>query len=266
MKQRIVTGGLLSLIVLLAICYLNNTAFNILVAALLLLAAWEWSSIINAKRQLFPCVLYLIMTSFLLLISSYFTFTVLVISAVFWLLSPLLIYSYTRQKFNNILSKWLYIIGFGAIVPFGVATNLLHDKNPLLLIVVLITVSCADSGAYFIGNMYGKRQLSPKISPQKTTEGLFGGVLFGCSAGFISSLCLDVTITQVILVNLLNFFIVIIALLGDLTQSILKRISGIKDSGWILPGHGGILDRLDSILSSVPCFTLCAVLIRLIMI
>lgn len=263
MKQRIITGVVLGSLVLLAIFCLNNTMFNSLVAALLLLAAWEWSAMVNAKRLL-SRFLYLIITALLIIISSYFTFSVLLFSAVFWLFGCMLIYGYSRQHFNNILPQLRYIMGFLVIVPFAVAISLLHNSQPPLLLMVLITVTFADSGAYFIGKKYGKHQLAPQISPKKTTEGLLGGILVGGSAGIISSLWVDATITQHIVLIVLTFIIIIIALLGDLLESMIKRICGIKDSGDILPGHGGLLDRLDSVLASVPCFALCAVLLELI--
>lgn len=265
MKQRIITGTVLGLLVLLVILYLNNNIFKNLVTALLLLAAWEWSAMVNPKRLLSRFI-YLLITGLLVVISSYFTFSILILSSSFWLLGCPLIYSYSRQYFNNILPQWHYIIGFLVIVPFAVAINLLHCRQPLLLLIVLITVTFADSGAYFIGKKYGKHQLMPQVSPKKTTEGLLGGILIGGTAGAISSLWLNATITQHSLLIILVFIITIIGLLGDLFESMIKRTYGIKNSGRILPGHGGLLDRLDSMFPSIPVFALCGVLLKLIVI
>lgn len=263
MKQRIITGIVLGLLVVLAIFCLNNTVFNISVAMILLLAAWEYSAMTNAKHTL-SRLLYLVITAMLLTISQYFIFTILMLSAVFWLFGCALIYYCSRPGFKSISAHWRYVMGFFVIVPFWMAVSILHNSQPLLLLVVLLTVTCADSGAYFIGRKYGKHQLAAQISPKKTIEGLFGGILIGGSAGIVSSLFVDANIMQHILLVALIFVIIMIALLGDLIESIIKRTCGIKDSGALLPGHGGILDRLDSILASAPCFALCAVLLGLI--
>ena len=266
MKNRIITGFLLGLLVLLGIFLLNNTTFNIVVIVILLLAAWEWSHMANLKK-IFSRILYVFITAILLMISIYFVFAVLLISVVFWLLCCIIIYNYSSKysSIKTILPKWRYIMGFIVLVPFLTAINILHNSSePLLLIMVLITVSLADSAAYFIGKKYGKYYLALQISPTKTIEGLLAGIIVGGIAGVLNSLFIYATFTQHVLLIILNFIIILIALLGDLFESMIKRICNIKDSGKLLPGHGGILDRLDSLLASVPFFVSYVILIGLI--
>ena len=265
-KQRIITGIILWLLLLLVIFYLNDdTTFKSLIAALSLFAAWEWSEMINPKH-LTSHFLYTLITSFLLVLSPCFTLSTLIISSGFWFLAFLLVYSYSQQYFSSILPYWHYIIGFKVIIPFSIAINILYDHHTLLLLMVLITVTSVDSGAYFIGKKYGNHQLVPQISPKKTTEGLTGGILIGGISGTVISLHVNTTITQHLLLIVSTFIIIITGFLGDLFESMIKRTHGIKDSGQILPGHGGLLDRLDSVFSSVPIFSLCTVMIKLIVI
>lgn len=115
---------------------------------------------------------------------------------------------------------------------------------PWLLMAVLGTAAC-DTGAYFVGSMIGKHKLIPHISPSKTWEGLAGGVLGSLLAAFALSGLLKLSIAQAVALGLV---ICAAAVLGDLCESLLKRVAGVKDSGSIIPGHGGVLDRLDSIL------------------
>jgi len=113
-----------------------------------------------------------------------------------------------------------------------------------LLMVLLGTAAC-DTGAYFVGSTLGRHKLIPHISPGKTWEGLAGGVLGGIIAALVLSGALHITWPQAVLLGLLIF---VAAVSGDLCESLIKRAVGVKDSGNIIPGHGGILDRLDSIL------------------
>jgi phosphatidate cytidylyltransferase len=112
-------------------------------------------------------------------------------------------------------------------------------------------VFSSDSGAYFIGKMFGKNKMVPQISPNKTWEGAIGGMIFCLAATILISTYFDlpINITNQIV---LGFIISILAQIGDITESALKRLSGVKDSGTVLPGHGGFLDRIDSFIFVLP--------------
>lgn len=123
-----------------------------------------------------------------------------------------------------------------------------------LVLLVCLLVWAADSGAYFAGKSFGKRKMSPAVSPNKTIEGLIGGVITAIIIGWGAASAFNIQFESTS--SMLGIFIatIIISVLGDLVESMFKRASGIKDSGTIIPGHGGILDRIDSLTAAFPVF------------
>lgn len=133
----------------------------------------------------------------------------------------------------------------------------LWQLSPWWLLYVFSLVWCADSGAYFVGRKFGKRKMSPNVSPNKSVEGLMGGLATGLVVVIgISLFKLQLAGMELVLFVLLSLVTILASVLGDLFESMLKRRAGVKDSGTILPGHGGVLDRIDSLLSATPIFAL----------
>jgi phosphatidate cytidylyltransferase len=126
-----------------------------------------------------------------------------------------------------------------------------------LLMFLFLMVWSADVGAYFVGKSIGKRKLLPNVSPGKTLEGFLGGVVFACIMVAIAGYFIDWSIEQYQIVLPVTVLITTISVLGDLNESMFKRQAGVKDSGSILPGHGGILDRIDSLTATAPIYALC---------
>src|SRR5207302_1283767 len=127
--------------------------------------------------------------------------------------------------------------------------------------ILLILIWAADTGAYFAGRAFGKHKLLPNVSPGKTWEGFFGAMLMTVIVmGFVVYF-LNIPPNNWVPLFLLGFVTVIFSILGDLFESMLKRQAGIKDSGKILPGHGGILDRIDSLTSAAPIFALGVIML-----
>lgn len=179
------------------------------------------------------------------------------ISAVIWLFAI----RWVRQYPNGATAwygKHLYVIGIVILSAAITAMYYLWLLSAWWLLYVFALVWCADSGAYFVGRKLGKRKMSPHVSPNKSVEGLFGGLATGALAvlGVSLGLLKNWSIGAIGLFLLLSLITIIMSVFGDLFESMLKRHAGVKDAGSLLPGHGGILDRIDSQLSAMPIFAL----------
>ena len=149
--------------------------------------------------------------------------------------------------------------GTAAIIPAWAALGLIHAGEPAgagWLLVALMIVWAADSGAYFAGRKFGRRKLAPRISPNKTVEGLLGGLLAGLVVALAGALLLGTPATQLWAVVLVALIAVLFSVVGDLFESLLKRQVGMKDSGNLIPGHGGLLDRVDGVIAALPVFAI----------
>ena len=162
MKERIITGIILGLIVLWAIFRVGDTVFNTAVALILLLSAWEWTALANVKT-LPAKIFYLVLTLLLIYISHYQPLVTLSVSFAFWIFAFYLIMHYPNIRFKAMSNSARYIMGFLVIVPLWVSVALLHHQRPSLLLLIMLVVTLADSGAYFIGRQYGKKKLVPVI-------------------------------------------------------------------------------------------------------
>ena len=285
MLSRIITSISLILILFLILFISNNIIFNIFLYLVILLCTKEWNEL--NKLKYFSIAFNLILLLFAAL-SFIFYFYVsqnqsqdnlrlitrfIINLSLLWL--PIFIIIF---KSNNLVKNkiFLYLSGFLILlilftvildIKFNLIANysyyyinlikypqLANFKSGILLLSVILLIAINDSGAFFTGKLIGKSKLARDISPNKTVEGLLGGIVASLLFStflyyFIFNLKIDL-ITWLIFI----FSLVIIANLGDLAESKLKRISGVKDSGNILPGHGGMLDRLDSHLVAIPIF------------
>jgi phosphatidate cytidylyltransferase len=262
---RIITGFVLALVVLFGILGLSQQYFEIAVFLVLLLAAWEWSSIANAQTFIYKIV-YTLIAALLMIISAYLPLLTLIVATLWWAIALVLVLLYPKKKNQNIPLPLIYISGYLTIVPSWVALTLLHANDPMHLIFIILVIVLGDSGAYFIGKYYGSKPLAPAISPKKTLEGLLGGLICAGIGSIVWCLFLMGTngFYHSIEFILLALGVVFFALLGDLYESMLKRHVGIKDSGNLLPGHGGILDRIDSVLCALPLFAVLCLILNII--
>lgn len=135
-----------------------------------------------------------------------------------------------------------------------------HYSGALWLLYVMILVWGADSGAYMFGKMFGKHKLAPKVSPGKTWQGFFGGLLTAAVISWAYGWWAHLDVTPMVLL-VCSIVAALASVLGDLTESMFKREAGIKDSGNLIPGHGGILDRIDSLTAAVPVFACLLLLV-----
>jgi phosphatidate cytidylyltransferase len=146
-----------------------------------------------------------------------------------------------------LLPTWVGAVGIRSM---GIAFD--HSHGAELLLFILLLVWAADTGAYFAGKNLGKHKLAPKVSPKKTWEGVYGGLFLALAVMVAGIHLLQFDREQWLPLKGLTIIIVAYSVIGDLTESIFKRLTGVKDSGRILPGHGGILDRIDGVTAVLP--------------
>ncbi|MFO8152397.1 phosphatidate cytidylyltransferase [Thioalkalivibrio sp.] len=146
--------------------------------------------------------------------------------------------------------------GLLTLVPAGIALLWLHDQAPSLVLYLIALVAAADSAAYFVGRRFGRSKLAPEISPGKTREGLFGALLGAIVVALGGAWLFGLSEIDALVFGLLGVVVALVSVAGDLQESVLKREAGAKDSGALLPGHGGILDRVDSLTAAAPIFLL----------
>lgn len=256
MWQRIRTAVVLIIIVGIAL-FASQTPifFAPLLAIGVTIAAHEWTKLMPKWRQ--PTIFVLIVLA-LTLISL-----VLPMTWVLWWIASLIIWLMALSwvsKFpthTNWYGRRLSAMGMVILVASITAMFFLWQQSPWWLMYVFLLVWCADSGAYFVGRKFGKRKMAPNVSPNKSMEGLAGGVVTGLLVVIgISVFMLQLSGTALLSFAALSVVTILISVLGDLFESMLKRRAKVKDSGTILPGHGGVLDRIDSLLSATPIFAL----------
>lgn len=279
LKQRVLSAIVMVTLALVALFGLSPLPFTIALSAIVVLAMWEWAQFVGFKRPIARAIVAFVVTCLLffpmIAATDYIRATrfltdestpLLFLGCIWWLIAFVLVISYPKSA-----NVWQYsvsakfIFGFCTLIPFLIGVLALRFyqyqldqyQGTYLLLYVFLLVWGADSGAYFVGRAIGKHKLAPKVSPGKSWEGAIGGMLtsaviaviflqfapnaFGREVGVISFVSLSIVTVAV-------------SILGDLSESMFKRQAGIKDSSNLIPGHGGILDRIDSLTAAVPVF------------
>lgn len=251
--SRILSAFVMLLVFLSSMFLFSGRYFSFVIYIPSLLALFEWSKLLYFKSH--EKKIFLIIS----LILIYFidqhldadnSRLILLIASVFWLcIAPLFLLFKINLK-NFFLSA---LIGWVLVMPLIISLNYLIQLSPWVVLLVLTSIWLADSGAYFFGKQFGKKKLAPTISPGKTWEGFLGAL-------FVVSL-FSIVMTYFGFVNsymAIFFFnlILVLSVEGDLFESYIKRMAKVKDSGDLIPGHGGVLDRIDSLCSSLPLATL----------
>ncbi|HGJ5883065.1 phosphatidate cytidylyltransferase [Arsenophonus sp.] len=274
LNARIITAIILIPLVIAALFFLPPNLFGYVIIVICSLAAWEWSQFIGWTVQIKRIISAVLFGICLLGLQLSFQdlsqlttepLIIYILSAglVWWLVAIILVVTFpTSARFwsQSVILKILF--GVLTILPFYCGMLVLksvdyHIDNFIgawWVLYVMLLVWSADSGAYFLGHLFGKHKLAAKVSPGKTLEGVLGGMLTAGIIAWLFSLFVPVLLISK---NLLfcSVIVVIISVFGDLTESMFKRQAGIKDSSHLIPGHGGVLDRIDSLIAAIPVFT-----------
>ncbi len=255
LKARVITAVFLTIGFLAALFLASKMVWTLLTLAATLIGVWEWSKLIKLHKQEMHIYVGLALVIGLLLTLTVDTpfalyhdeivFGLLSLSTLFWVVfSPIWLIS--RKKINYKLL--MAFLGLVLLLATWVALTGLQNISPWLLLGVLATVWLADSAAYFAGKRFGRHKLAPEISPGKTWEGVAGAMLAATVYGLV--LCHYMHYSRWLILGL--WLIVVLSIMGDLFESLLKRQAGVKDSSHLLPGHGGVLDRIDGLIPTLP--------------
>jgi phosphatidate cytidylyltransferase len=264
--KRAISGAVYILLLLASILY-STESFLILFGVFLIISLFEFCNLIQVDK-LIPVVagtsLYVLVTFF----SNYNeskssdiqTLDIILLASTLLISIKCIVFLFDNNiQSVSTLSKYLYLLGY-ITLPFVFITKIsfgVNDYNPKIIIGLFILIWTNDTFAYIVGKSMGKYKLFEKISPKKTIEGFFGGLIFAIFAGYLISMYLIKPSAQFSDKSILIWMIIaaivgVVGTIGDLIESKFKRIAGVKDSGKIMPGHGGVLDRLDSVIFVAP--------------
>jgi len=269
LKQRVITGIVLALSFLAALFVLPAFGFIALMAVVLAYAAWEWGRLAGLTSAAGRGFYMLAVIAVAGALAAYLGFEqnillaeksrfLLLLACTWWAIAMLWVQSYPSSA---ILwgRRWLCLsMGVFVLLPMWLAFAGLMSlaEGPKLVLAVVLLVALADIGGYFVGRAIGRTKLAPKVSPGKTWEGLLGGQLAIFLVVGMTGWFLGFDASRIGLWLGLAMVTGLASVLGDLVESMVKRHRGVKDSGTILPGHGGVLDRIDGLTAALPVFSL----------
>jgi len=259
LKHRIITAAILLPIALIGFFLLEGLAFALFIGVVVVLGGWEWARLAGFEAQ--PVrVLYAIAVGLLLAglyLAPALASWLLTLSVIWWLTATALVVSYPRSQRHWGGSIGSLVIGLLILLPAWQGLVLLKQwpQGNWLIVAVMVLVWGADIGAYAAGKTFGRRKLAPQVSPGKSWEGMIGGLVTSLLITLFVGLYQSWSARELALALLGAALVVVISVVGDLTESMFKRSSGIKDSSQLLPGHGGVMDRIDSLTAAVPVFT-----------
>lgn len=258
LKQRIITASILAIFMVWAVLKLPSLVLSIVLLPVVALGAWEWAALaaLHTRHQRLTYVAEVLgccLSAWLFLDAPLFVNSVLYLSALAWCAALFWLFHYATHPAAHYPQWLIAFTGILVLAPTWLAVTTLHTTGTNYLLFLLLLIWGADIGAYFAGRRWGQRKLATTISPGKTWEGvggamvttlvlaLLGAATFNLHMPWFTVLCLAVAAFSIV---------------GDLFESMIKRQSGVKDSGVLLPGHGGILDRIDSLTAAAPLFLL----------
>ncbi|MGX5914345.1 phosphatidate cytidylyltransferase [Aliidiomarina sp. Khilg15.8] len=279
LKQRILTALVLLPLALYCIFFLPLEGFGIFALAVISIGAWEWSPLMGVRRlsgrlAYTASVAGIIVVLYVLApINNLWQddglaapiFSTIVLGVLWWLFAIALVLTFPdSRRFWQRTRLWVGLFGWLILVPAWAALvsirALKFDQNELFgawtVLFIFALVWAADVGAYAAGRAFGRHKLMPAVSPGKTMEGLCGGVALALLVMILVAQFLPIPRELYTGFYTVGLATVLVSVFGDLNESMFKRCAGVKDSGSILPGHGGVLDRIDSLTSALPVFAL----------
>jgi len=271
LRNRVITASVLIPIVIAFIFLADLNWFALLFSVIAVIGAWEWAGLCNLNKGfkfLYSMFVFLILiwTYWLDYISLYQG--LIFIGAVYWLVAIVFVVSYQKQ--NNLLPNStliLMLVGLFLLIPMWSSLVLLKSfstSGASLIMCLMLLIWGADTAAYFSGKKWGKRKLANRVSPGKTWEGTIGGILFSAVIAICYVVFFNQKVSDSFLFLGLAMITVVASIFGDLMESLVKREAGQKDSGNILPGHGGVMDRIDSLTAASPVFVTGVIYLGLI--
>ena len=271
-KTRLLAALVMAPLAIAAVLLLPTPWMAALSAAMFLIGLWEWLKLAEIEDTLSRSMLLVV--NLLLMVAlvwasrsasggSLVLLQIMVMIGVgWWCLAALWLRHYDFASDHDTHARVFKLAAATlSVIPAWCALALIHASQPhgnRWLLVALMIIWAADSGAYFAGRKFGRTKLSPRISPNKTVEGMVGGIVAGMLVALIAApLANDaITMKQLLYVAIVAIWTILFSVVGDLFESLLKRHVGAKDSGNLIPGHGGVLDRIDSVLAALPVFAL----------
>jgi phosphatidate cytidylyltransferase len=252
LRERVITALLLAPLVLLVIFWVPHAVTMVALALLVIGAAWEWSAFPRFTQYSARAV-YVAVVAACIVATWWFgvqrdEIDRLIHIALLWWVFALIWVAIAPARVNRTTAAGA---GLLVLVPAWLALSRLHALGPELLLFLILLVVTADVGAYFAGRSFGRNKLAPRVSPGKTWEGVLGGFVAAAVMAAIGVWWFKVDAPRF---AALCIIVVVASIIGDLTESLFKRHAGLKDSGTLLPGHGGLLDRVDSITAAAPVF------------
>ncbi|EJL03373.1 MULTISPECIES: phosphatidate cytidylyltransferase [Pseudomonas] len=258
LKQRIITALILLPIALGGFFLLEGASFALFIGLVVTLGAWEWARLAGFPAQSARVAYAAVVAAmlFIMYVLPGLAPWVLGAAVLWWATATFLVLTYPRTAHHWANTATKLVIGLLILLPAW--QGLIWIKQGPLgnwqIMAVMVLVWGADVGAYFSGRAFGKRKLAPKVSPGKSWEGVYGGLVLSLVITTVVGFVRDWTVAQLLMGLIGAALIVFVSVVGDLTESMFKRQSGIKDSSNLLPGHGGVLDRIDSLTAAIPIF------------
>jgi phosphatidate cytidylyltransferase len=277
-RTRLLAASVMAPVAIAAVLLLPTPWMAVVSAVVFLIGLWEWLKLAEIDDPIARSVLLVV--NLLLIVALVWASRsatggslillklMAMLGVIWWLLAVIWLRHYNFASDHDTHARMFKLAAATlSVVPAWCALVYIHSggetadanaaaQGPRWLLLALSIVWAADSGAYFAGRKFGRTKLSPRISPNKTVEGLIGGVAAGMVLALVAAPFAGASVKQLPAVAIVAIWTILFSVVGDLYESLLKRHVGAKDSGSLIPGHGGVLDRIDSVLAALPVFAL----------